>query len=108
IRVCCNCPLESRAIGSKQSEDGSPGRTRTSDQLINSQSLYQLSYRGIDVRMCDPWQGWHSGPGRKSSQGKQTRANTAVTVAEADIRSALSPTLPPLRALCRKSRQTRS
>ncbi len=27
--------------------DGSPGRTRTSDQLINSQSLYQLSYRGI-------------------------------------------------------------
>ncbi len=25
---------------------GSPGRTRTSDQLINSQSLYQLSYRG--------------------------------------------------------------
>ena len=25
---------------------GSPGRTRTSDRLINSQLLYQLSYRG--------------------------------------------------------------
>ena len=28
------------------SESGSPTRTRTRDQLINSQSLYQLSYRG--------------------------------------------------------------
>jgi hypothetical protein len=28
------------------SKGGSPGRTRTSDQLINSQPLYQLSYRG--------------------------------------------------------------
>ena len=27
-------------------EDGSPGRTRTSDQLVNSQPLYLLSYRG--------------------------------------------------------------
>lgn len=27
---------------------GSPGRTRTSDQLVNSQSLYRLSYRGKD------------------------------------------------------------
>ena len=26
---------------------GSPGRTRTSDMLINSQPLYQLSYRGM-------------------------------------------------------------
>jgi hypothetical protein len=25
---------------------GSPGRTRTSDQAVNSRSLYQLSYRG--------------------------------------------------------------
>jgi site-specific DNA recombinase len=25
---------------------GSPGRTRTSDQLVNSQPLYRLSYRG--------------------------------------------------------------
>ena len=28
-------------------EFGSPTRTRTRDQLINSQSLYQLSYRGF-------------------------------------------------------------
>ena len=28
-------------------ESGSPGRTRTTDKLINSQPLYQLSYRGI-------------------------------------------------------------
>ena len=27
--------------------DGSPSWTRTSDILINSQTLYQLSYRGI-------------------------------------------------------------
>jgi site-specific DNA recombinase len=26
---------------------GSPGRTRTSDQLVNSQPLYRLSYRGM-------------------------------------------------------------
>ena len=30
------------------SEIGSPGRTRTSDQRINSPSLYQLSYRGTE------------------------------------------------------------
>ena len=29
-------------------EFGSPGRTRTTDQVINSHPLYQLSYRGID------------------------------------------------------------
>ena len=28
-------------------EFGSPGRTRTTDQVINSHPLYQLSYRGI-------------------------------------------------------------
>ena len=28
---------------------GSPGRTRTSDQLVNSQPLYRLSYRGIQI-----------------------------------------------------------
>ena len=27
---------------------GSPGRTRTADQRINSPSLYQLSYRGTE------------------------------------------------------------
>jgi hypothetical protein len=28
-------------------QPGSPGRTRTSDQVVNSHPLYQLSYRGI-------------------------------------------------------------
>ncbi len=28
---------------------GSPGWTRTSDILINSQALYRLSYRGVSV-----------------------------------------------------------
>ena len=28
-------------------ETGSPGRTRTSDMVVNSHPLYQLSYRGI-------------------------------------------------------------
>jgi hypothetical protein len=28
---------------------GSPGWTRTSDILINSQALYQLSYRGVSA-----------------------------------------------------------
>ena len=27
-------------------ESGSPGRTRTSDMVVNSHPLYQLSYRG--------------------------------------------------------------
>ena len=27
--------------------DGSPGRTRTADKVVNSHPLYQLSYRGI-------------------------------------------------------------
>ena len=26
---------------------GSPGRTRTADQMVNSHPLYQLSYRGV-------------------------------------------------------------
>src|ERR1700738_1798177 len=30
---------------------GSPGRTRTSDQAVNSRSLYQLSYRGSERLM---------------------------------------------------------
>jgi hypothetical protein len=28
---------------------GSPGRTRTCDQPVNSRLLYQLSYRGIEI-----------------------------------------------------------
>ena len=30
---------------------GSPGRTRTSDPMINSHLLYQLSYRGIGAKI---------------------------------------------------------
>ena len=30
---------------------GSPGWSRTSDFLINSQALYQLSYRGVTVEL---------------------------------------------------------
>ena len=33
--------------GSKTVTNGSPARTRTWDMLINSEPLYQLSYRGI-------------------------------------------------------------
>ncbi len=29
------------------SQNGSPGRTRTADKVVNSHSLYQLSYRGV-------------------------------------------------------------
>ena len=36
-------PMECRL---RHEEDGSPGRTRTCDQSVNSRSLYQLSYRG--------------------------------------------------------------
>src|SRR5262249_16574738 len=35
-------------------EFGSPGRTRTSDQAVNSRSLYQLSYRGSEPRWRAP------------------------------------------------------
>ena len=32
---------------------GSPGRTRTSDTVINSHLLYQLSYQGIGINECE-------------------------------------------------------
>ena len=44
---------------------GSPGRTRTSDQRINSPSLYQLSYRGTGAKKLR-----HSGRTLPPSQGK--------------------------------------
>ncbi len=31
--------------------NGSPGRTRTSDKVVNSHLLYQLSYRGLGARL---------------------------------------------------------
>ena len=33
-------------VASNLWKGGSPGRTRTSDQSVNSRPLYQLSYRG--------------------------------------------------------------
>ena len=46
---------------------GSPTRTRTRDQLINSQSLYQLSYRGMLDRVPDAEPNF--GPRAPPSQG---------------------------------------
>ena len=45
-----HCLQKTKAASSEESSLcllGSPGRTRTSDQLVNSQPLYRLSYRGI-------------------------------------------------------------
>src|SRR5882672_7362620 len=52
---------------------GSPGRTRTTDQRINSPSLYQLSYRG--TRACKA--GRHSERSLGVCQGNETR-NTLI------------------------------
>src|SRR5688500_3389284 len=43
------CRLEDPTIIEAASESGSPGGTRTPDQLVNSQLLYRLSYRGSCV-----------------------------------------------------------
>lgn len=48
-------------------EFGSPGRTRTSDQLINSQPLYQLSYRGM---VFD----WNPCRFRRTQEGRDSRS----------------------------------
>ena len=41
-----------RSPGLKRRRYGSPGRTRTSDTVVNSHLLYQLSYRGArDARI---------------------------------------------------------
>ena len=41
---------------------GSPGRTRTADQRINSPSLYQLSYRGTEPLQAAAF--WKMVPGK--------------------------------------------
>jgi hypothetical protein len=38
--------------------NGSPGWTRTNDQRINSPTLYQLSYRGVDEAFFSETLGW--------------------------------------------------
>ena len=52
---------------------GSPGRTRTSDQLINSQPLYQLSYRGMVFgwNRCRFQHAQEGGDSRSASVGSQ-------------------------------------
>ncbi len=50
---------------------GSPTRTRTRDQLINSQSLYQLSYRGIVPHLTDA--GRDFGPAANTCQATSAR-----------------------------------
>ena len=60
---------------------GSPGRTRTSDQLINSQPLYQLSYRGMGS-----WQGarfWSKGPAQVKRPLRSFDARARVALAYA-------------------------
>jgi hypothetical protein len=43
--------------------DGSPGRTRTSDQVVNSHSLCRLSYRGTNTfRQLSQQQNLHPAP----------------------------------------------
>jgi hypothetical protein len=39
-------------------ENGSPGRARTADLVINSHPLYQLSYRGIENLQAAHHTGW--------------------------------------------------
>ena len=45
-RVCSGAFLEECCRALARPGPGSPGRTRTSDQSVNSRLLYQLSYRG--------------------------------------------------------------
>jgi hypothetical protein len=44
---------DGRSYSEQRSLDGcgSPGRTRTCDQPVNSRLLYQLSYRGTRVQL---------------------------------------------------------
>ena len=46
---------------------GSPTRTRTTDILINSQTLYQLSYRGISICSYEAGAAFWDRPKSKSS-----------------------------------------
>ena len=41
----------------KKIKSGSPGRTRTSDMVVNSHPLYQLSYRGTQHAYSKPSDG---------------------------------------------------
>ena len=53
FRTCLDVP--GRTL---EEANGSPGWTRTNDQRINSPTLYQLSYRGVDGTSCKATLGW--------------------------------------------------
>lgn len=40
--------MSEQEVYKKQKDNGSPGRARTADLVINSHPLYQLSYRGSE------------------------------------------------------------
>ena len=62
---------------------GSPGRTRTSDQLINSQPLYQLSYRGMTLSRITRGAAFWSSHWAKSRVGRgQIVANSLFFMTE--------------------------
>ena len=62
---------------------GSPGRTRTSDQLINSQPLYQLSYRGMTLSRSTRAPAFWSSHWAKSRVGRgQVVANSLFFMTE--------------------------
>ena len=57
IKLSKNLQLVDSIREVKTGQFGSSGRTRTCDQLINSQLLYQLSYRGISKSELTFFQG---------------------------------------------------
>jgi hypothetical protein len=58
VVVTYTMPLKTQKVEPLEREvlpfayDGSPGRTRTSDQVVNSHPLCRLSYRGTSVSNC--------------------------------------------------------
>ena len=48
VRMVCLLACTT-VVGGLREKVGSPGWARTSDNLINSQALYRLSYRGVAV-----------------------------------------------------------
>ena len=43
--------IKQKIIFIYKNKSGSPGRTRTSDRTVNSRLLYQLSYRGTELKL---------------------------------------------------------
>ena len=66
---------------------GSPTRTRTRDQLINSQSLYQLSYRGILSSPCADAFGCGRDFGIAPVRSQATRTRFILLIASSNVLS---------------------